>query len=526
MPRRNTTFVLLAFLGLGVRDPTCIRAQELAANPTSETKPKLGLASLKISLRLQDGSPFLGAVTVRLMPDEGYEKVGAHDDTPGDFLFPDVEPGKYIVEVAAPGYLEARLKSQVDTGHRQKTMIVLMKPRPVPKVSETRGESTAVASAGVTTKDAGSNPSSGTSPPVVPVNRNFWKFHELEDNVPRVDASVPCPMQDILYGVGQRMTEFVATLEKFTATEHLEHYTVDGLGERKGPEKRKFEYVVAVTQMQNGKFIIDEFRDGGTGVEQFPAHIATQGLPALALIFHPTLAGDFDFRCEGLGQWGGQELWQLHFAQRADRPVQIRSYYIAGHLYPIYLEGRVWIDPGSNQVVRMESELAKLVPEIELKSELIMIEYRSVTFLSTGQQIWLPYKAEVYVERQQRRYYRQHTFSDFRLFNVETSQTVRAPMGSYSFTNISDSDVSGELTVTSEPETNLKPVTLRFTVPAHTKLFKVVGPGKDVNLPPASVASATFAHSGKDGWVKVEVFLVKETMLDVIAETPISGNSN
>jgi hypothetical protein len=99
-------------------------------------------------------------------------------------------------------------------------------------------------------------------------------------------------------------------------------------------------------------------------------------------------------------------------------------------------------------------------------------------------------------------------------------------MGSYSFTNISDSDVSGELTVTSEPETNLKPVTLRFTLPAHTKLFKVVGPGKDVNLPPASVASATFAHSGKDGWVKVEVFLVKETMLDVMPETPIRENSN
>jgi hypothetical protein len=244
-------------------------------------------------------------------------------------------------------------------------------------------------------------------------------------------------------------------------------------------------------------------------------------LPALALIFHPALASDFDFRCEGLGQWGGHELWQLHFAQRADRPVEIRSYHVGGRRFPIYLEGRVWIDPGNHQVVRMESELAKLVPEIELKSEHIVIEYRPITFVSTGQQIWLPHKAEVYAERQQRRYYRQHTFTDFRLFNVETSQTVKAPTGSYSFTNASDSDVLGELTVAPGAESNLKPVTLRFTVPAHTKLFKVVGPGKDVNLPSATVASATFTHSGKEGSIKVDVFLAKETVLDVIPETQV-----
>jgi hypothetical protein len=98
MPRRSATFVLFAFLALVDRDESCIHAQELAANPTSETKPTLGLASLKISLRLQDGAPFLGAVTVRLMPGEGYEKVGAHDEIPGDFLFPEVEPAKYEVE--------------------------------------------------------------------------------------------------------------------------------------------------------------------------------------------------------------------------------------------------------------------------------------------------------------------------------------------------------------------------------------------------------------------------------------------
>src|SRR5215469_16954209 len=133
MPRQESIFMALAFWGLVAPGQTCIRAQETLAGPASETRPKEGIASLKISLRLQDGAPFLGAVNVRLMPDEGYEMVGVRDQTTGDFLFPDIEPGKYIVEVAAPGYLEARLKAQVDGGHRQKTMTVLMKPRQMPK---------------------------------------------------------------------------------------------------------------------------------------------------------------------------------------------------------------------------------------------------------------------------------------------------------------------------------------------------------------------------------------------------------
>jgi hypothetical protein len=317
------------------------------------------------------------------------------------------------------------------------------------------------------------------------------------------------------------MSEFVATLEKFTATENIQHYSVNHDGTRKDPETRKFEYVVAVSQHKEGQFVIDEFRNGSTDVEQFPAHIGTTGLPALALIFHPLLVSDFEFRCEGLGQWGGRQAWQLHFVQRPDRPVRIRSYNVATRLYPVHLEGRAWIDPGNNQVVRLESELAKAIPEIELKNEHVAIEYEPVQFRSTGQQIWLPHFADLYVERQGKRYYRRHTFSDFKLFNVDTTQSVQAPQSSYSFTNLSDRDINGELTVTPHEGAKFEPITLHFVVPAHGRVFKVVGPGKEVNLPLAVVGSATVVHDGDDGALKVDVLLVKATTLDVIPKSAV-----
>jgi hypothetical protein len=71
-----------------------------------------------------------------------------------------------------------------------------------------------------------------------------------------------------------------------------------------------------------------------------------------------------------------------------------------------------------------------------------------------------------------------------------------------------------------------RPITLKFTVPARGRVFKVVGPGKDVNLPVAEVGSATFAHNGGDGSIKVDANLARQTTLDVIPGTVIGNQQS
>lgn len=339
---------------------------------------------------------------------------------------------------------------------------------------------------------------------------------EFEDADLPIDSRVGCPTQQVLLGAGQRMREFLSSMEKFTATETVEHYRVDKSGERKGPETRKFNYVVTVMRARNGAYGLDEFRDGSENREQFPGGIATLGLPAMALVFHPDYARDFTFKCEGLVHDGKHEYWQMRFAQREDRPVRIASYMVNGQGYPLYLKGKAWIDVGKSQIVQLESELAEPIPQIELWEQDQKISYRGVKFASIGGEIWLPAAAEVYVERHGKRYFRRHTFQDYRLFNVDTSQNVKAPKGSYTFTNLSDSDMTGELTVTPIEGVEGKPITLKFEVPAHRSVVKTVGLGKDVSLPPAEIGSAKFVYSGNAGSVKVDVDLLKETTLDVI----------
>jgi hypothetical protein len=62
-------------------------------------------------------------------------------------------------------------------------------------------------------------------------------------------------------------------------------------------------------------------------------------------------------------------------------------------------------------------------------------------------------------------------------------------------------------------------VSLRIVVPSRKRVYKDVGPGKDVNLPGSAVESATFVHNGKAESMRVEADLAYATTLDVIAET-------
>jgi hypothetical protein len=168
----------------------------------------------------------------------------------------------------------------------------------------------------------------------------------------------------------------------------------------------------------------------------------------------------------------------------------------------------------------LESELAEPIPQIELTEQHKKIKYTGVKFASTGQEIWLPQTAEVYAERRGKKYYRKHSFGDFRLFNIDTAQNLKTPNGSYSISNLTDGDVTCELIVTAVEGLAVGPITLRFVVPARGSVVKTVGPRKDVNLPVEAVRSAKFVHSGGTGAVKVDADLPRETTLDVIPAGP------
>jgi hypothetical protein len=353
---------------------------------------------------------------------------------------------------------------------------------------------------------------------VTPSKDSVWAQPGIDDSVPSVLSNVSCNSSQVLRRAGKQVEELMSSLEKFSATERVNHFTVNNRGELRDPQIRSFEYVVAVKQLPHGLIELDEYRNGSLDPSQFPALIATNGLPAMALVFHPQMSSDFNFVCEGMGQVSGSPAWQVHFQQKPDRPSRIHAYVIAGNYHSVPLKGRAWIDAATYQLSRLEFQLVKPMPEIHLLRERVSIDYAPVQFRSRDVQLWLPSHADLLISRDNKAFFRTHSFGNFQLFSVGAGQQLQVRKESYSFKNLTDGDVNGQLTITPKEGSTFSPVSVTFTIPARQVVIKLVGPGKDLNISPDSIGSARFVYTGSPGAVQADAMLTRESTLEVVPE--------
>ena len=259
--------------------------------------------------------------------------------------------------------------------------------------------------------------------------RDLWvpEDKDIDRVIPPVAAGVVCPLDYVLSEAGKRIEELIHNVDKFTATEVVEHQSVDRSGRLGRPQIRQFNYLVTMEQRQSGYVNVDEYRNGGSSPYQFPEHIATVGTPSVVLIFHPNNVKNFQMTCEGLGRWHDLAAWQVRFEERQESRNRISVVELAGGDFGLRLRGRAWILDGSYQVARLESDLAEEIPKIRLHLQHQEVEYRPVPLPNAKGPIWLPATSELYMDFFGHRFYRQHTFTDLKFFSVKVQQTFGDP---------------------------------------------------------------------------------------------------
>jgi tetratricopeptide (TPR) repeat protein len=349
----------------------------------------------------------------------------------------------------------------------------------------------------------------------------------VDEFVPEVAVDVPCSLSSVLQGAGQRAEQLLNTLQKFDASERVEHYKLNAAGIPGSADVRSFDYVVSVLKDAHGGFAMQEYRNGSiVRPQQFPSGIVTANLSVHGLIFHPSLAPGFTFSCEGLGEWKGRPTWLVHFEEKPHLLNPLRSYAIDGFRYPLQLTGRAWIDAGTFQVLRLESDLLKPVEKIRLTREHISIEFASVQFRTRSEELWLPQTADLYVELDGHRFYRRHAFSNFKIFSTDSTQKVHGPKDSYCFTNTTDLLITGVLNATPVPGKALQPASLTLSIPGKSTVCRSVGSGKEVNIPLEALASTTFIHDGPAGSVEADAYLLNRSALEIIPSSNVPVNQN
>jgi tetratricopeptide (TPR) repeat protein len=255
-----------------------------------------------------------------------------------------------------------------------------------------------------------------------------WAPPNVDSARPGVASDVSCSADEVIERTSASANRQLESLEKFLATEHIQHEEVDRHGAVSQLHDKNFQYMVFVDHAKDGLVFLNERRDGGTGTDSFPTSLATVGLVSLGVdVFQPGFAKALNFNCEGLGQWRGKAAWVMHFEQKQGVKSFLRLWETQTRTVEVPLKGRVWVAAGSYDVLHVESDLREPMKDLELARDHLSIDYGPVSFENGSSELWLPWYADMYLELHGRRYHHSHTLSNFSLFSVNTTNTISAP---------------------------------------------------------------------------------------------------
>jgi tetratricopeptide (TPR) repeat protein len=276
------------------------------------------------------------------------------------------------------------------------------------------------------TKLSGVDPLEALAQPGLSVKS--WQPPGIDQIKVALAAGVVCPSEKVVEDAGKHVGELADDLSRFSAIEDLFHQNLDNFGNPTRTETRKYNYVASISEPEPGFLAVDESRADKIDLRGYPDQIASTGFATLALVFHPHMRANFDMTCEGLGDWHGQASWVVYFKQRDDKPNRMHGYKVGTVIHAVKLKGRAWITADKFQIVRIESEMVRPMPEIRLLSEHQVVEYGPIRFDRKNTSLWLPKSAEIYFDFRQHHYYRRHSFDHYMLFSVDTDEKRKEPV--------------------------------------------------------------------------------------------------
>jgi tetratricopeptide (TPR) repeat protein len=266
-----------------------------------------------------------------------------------------------------------------------------------------------------------------TLPPLAEVpGKESWLPPDVDAEKPERISGATCHLSQILREAAGHAEELVSDLEKFSATENFQEVEIGRKGGLHRPIALKFNYLVLIKHPRPHLLYINEIRTPNPADRLAGGPLISTGVAALGLALHPDFDSDFDWKCEGMGEWKGQPAWMIHFQQRADRPPSRLHALVAtsGQEYGLALKGRVWVAANGDHLLHLETDLVRPLEPVRLEREHYSIDYGLVRFHTHPVALWLPESVDAYFRYRGHTYHQYSRFSNFELFWVGTAQKI------------------------------------------------------------------------------------------------------
>ena len=239
------------------------------------------------------------------------------------------------------------------------------------------------------------------------------------------------PLDSVLSAVGKTVAAFFAT---FPNTSSLEEIHQEKLGRKQkvgATLDQKFRYL-CFTPAGAWGLGFDEYRADASGAQAWPqglqdGFMLTSGFASASLLFHPSYQSQAVFRYLGRQKINGRVTHVIAFAQRPEKARLNGAFKSGQHSMTTFSQGLAWIDSQNYQITRLRTDLLKPLPEINLERETTEIAFGEVHFKGIAEGFWLPQRVTVTVDWNGKHLRNEHRYSEFKVFNVETTQRIRKP---------------------------------------------------------------------------------------------------
>jgi len=334
-------------------------------------------------------------------------------DKPSNATFPNLPPGAYHVLVSSATFSPAQLDFTLFPGQSVELSLIL--DRLFPLILESRPGGALL----IATLDE------FPVPDFSPSRLDSLLALDLHrPQTPLATRLAACPLDDVLSHVSANTREFVDNVNRITATENLKLERRRASGKLEGSAQTRTNYVADFRLLDSRHLSVDEYRDGAPYLN---GYIAAVGSPALVLVFHPIHRDEFDITCEGLGTWQGAPAYLLNFQQRLDRPNRMSEFRTSRGSYAADLKGSAWVDAATFQVVHLETDLLRPIPELFLDLEHQSLDYGPVVFAQRNVSLWLPQAVDISVHLEGKHFNARHSYTNYRLFVIDTGQNISKP---------------------------------------------------------------------------------------------------
>jgi hypothetical protein len=257
---------------------------------------------------------------------------------------------------------------------------------------------------------------------------------ELVRKLPALKNLTPAASQEMLPSILQKVGANVAILfdsfPNVTSRERVLEQRLE-FGSHHDQMFQEFRYLALVSP-DSRQLSFKEYRtDFGarlvqpTGLES--GYLITKGFASIPLYFHPSSQPDSKFRYLGQEVIDKRATYVVAFAQTPTARQKVRIVANNGRSVSLLVQGLAWIDPASDQIIRMQTDLLAPAPEIRFDSQTTRIKLVEVRFKSMASGFWLPREVEVETSCNGVIYRNTHSYSEYKQFSVQTQERQGAP---------------------------------------------------------------------------------------------------